>query len=371
MKIYLCTTVTSKNYKSWSNIPYLLHKNLEKKGYVVKNHVIFEIEPIKTIFNLPIRVINKICKTGITYFYVRTPLHFLFTYLYSHYIRLISDKKDVMLVQGFSYPLNNGKNQQIILGDWPSEYLYEKLLQRKPNRLERKSIDRENNVIEAADAVITLFPNVQTYMLEKYKNKNIYYLGNFVNVDEDIVVPDNIMERKLLSNRFVFIGQPFYLQGALELIAATRSLRERGFNCEVDIIGIERNLIGEKENWLNIHGYLDKENAEDKKKYYSILSNARMFVNTTKGWSGFQALLEAMYFYTPIVVRTNDSLKSYFNNLTEIAYIIEDEGLPLDTILEDSISNKKLYMQMSVASRNAVESSTWANFTNKLVDLFK
>jgi hypothetical protein len=85
----------------------------------------------------------------------------------------MSVKQDVMVVQGFSYPPHNGKTRQIVLGDWPSEYLFEKFLKRRPNRLERKSIDRENAVIEAADAVITLFPNVREYMLLKYKNQNL------------------------------------------------------------------------------------------------------------------------------------------------------------------------------------------------------
>jgi hypothetical protein len=104
-----------------------------------------------------------------------------------------------MIVQGFSYPLNNGKNKQIILGDWPSEYLFERFLKRQPSRFERKSIDRENTVIENANAVITLFPSVQNYMLKKYKNKNIFCFGNVVNVDDDIIVPFDIRERKLNS----------------------------------------------------------------------------------------------------------------------------------------------------------------------------
>ena len=215
MKIYFCTTASSKNYKSWSNIPYLLHRNLEKRGYVVKNYVMREVEPLKTVFNFPIRVLNKFFKLGTTYFYVRTPVHFFFTYLYSRCIGLMSAKQDVMIVQGFSYPSHNGKNRQIVLGDWPSEYLFEKFLRRQPSRFERKSIDRENAVIEAAAAVITLFPNVREYMLRKYKNKNIYCFGNVVNVDDDVGVPADIQQRKINSNRLLFVGQPFYLPGAL------------------------------------------------------------------------------------------------------------------------------------------------------------
>ena len=371
MRIYFCTTAPSKNYKSWSNIPYLLHKNLEKRGYVVKNQVMREVEPLKTIFNLPIRILNKFFKLGTTYFYVRTPLHFFFTYLYSHWIGLISAKQDVMVVQGFSYPLHNGKNKQIILGDWPSEYLFEKFLKRQPSHFERKSIDRENAVIEAADGVITLFPNVREYMLGKYKNKNIYCFGNVVNVDDDVAIPADIQQRKINSKRMLFIGQPFYLPGALELIAAVRNLRQKGVDCEVDIVGIAPSLIGAEYGWLKVHGYLDKEKPADKQKYYELLSNARLFVNTTPGWSGFQALLEAMYFHNPIVVRPNESLSSYFSNLAAIAYVLEDAGPSLEDILFGSLTETEEYQQMSSASRKSVESSTWDNFTDEIIGLLR
>ena len=371
MKIYFCTTASSKNYKSWSNIPYLLHRNLEKRGYVVKNYVMREVEPLKTVFNFPIRVLNKFFKLGTTYFYVRTPVHFFFTYLYSRCIGLMSAKQDVMIVQGFSYPSHNGKNRQIVLGDWPSEYLFEKFLRRQPSRFERKSIDRENAVIEAAAAVITLFPNVREYMLRKYKNKNIYCFGNVVNVDDDVGVPADIQQRKINSNRLLFVGQPFYLPGALELIAAVRSLRGKGVDCEVDIIGIDACLIGAEYAWLKVHGYLDKEKPEDKRKYYELLSNARLFVNTTPGWSGFQALMEAMYFYNPIVVRPNESLSSYFPNLKELAYILEEGGVSLVALLLRSFSDGARYQSMSKVSRQSVEASTWSNFTDGVIRLFK
>ena len=371
MKIFFCTTAPSKNYKSWSNIPYLLHKNLEKKGYVVQNYVMREVEPLKTMFNLPIRVANKYFKLGSTYFYVRTPVHFSFTYLYSRWIGFISNKQDVMVVQGYSYPLRNGISKQILIGDWPSEYLFEKLLKRQPSWMERNSIDRENAVIEAADAVITLFPNVREYMLTKYRNKNIYCFGNVVNVDDDVVLPDDIQQRKLNSKRFLFVGQPFYLAGALELIAAVQILRQQGFGCEVDIIGIDQSLIGIKYEWVKVHGYLDKQKSNEKKKYYELLANAKIFVNTTPGWSGFQALLEAMYFHNPVIVRPNESLSSYFTNLSSFAYMLEDTGPSLETILAQSLNECERYMQMSESSWKSVKTSTWNELTSKLLDLLK
>ena len=276
-----------------------------------------------------------------------------------------------MLVQGFSYPLRNGKNKQIILGDWPSEYLFEKFLKRRPSRLERNSIDRENAVIEAADAVITLFPNVHEYMLSKYKNRNIYCFGNVVNVDDDVMVPNDIQQRKLNSKRFLFVGQPFYLIGALELIAAARNLRDKGVDCEVDIVGIPQKLIRVEQSWLRVHGYLDKEKPQEKKKYYELLSDARLFVNTTPGWTGFQALMEAMYFHNPIAVRLNESLDRYFPNLKDVAYVVEESEPNLEAVLLESFVDLNGYQSKSKVSRQSVESSTWSHFLENVMPLLK
>lgn len=370
-KIYLCTTVTSKDYKSWSNIPYLLHKNLEKEGYNVVNLILRELWPVKFIFNLPVRLFIKYFFLKTTYYYVRTPLHFFFTYIYSQYIRLISNPSDVMLVQGFSYPIPNGKNRMLLFGDWPSSYLFEKFLKRLPSRMEMKSVAREDRVIEMADAVVTLYPDVRDYMLRRYENKKIYYFGNVINVDEHTKISIDILDKKKHSNRLLFIGKAFYIDGANELIHVVEKLRGLGYDLHVDIVGIEPCLIRKRFDWLSIHGYLDKANLADKNKYYGLLENAKLFVNTTPGWNAFQATLEAMYFYNPIVVRPNDSLIQTFPRLDAFSYLVEDGRSSLHNEIIKSIECVDVYLQKCKQAHMAVEPHTWGSFTKKLIELIK
>jgi|APSaa5957512576_1039674.scaffolds.fasta_scaffold04174_2 glycosyltransferase involved in cell wall biosynthesis len=371
MKIYLCTTATSKKYKSWSNIPYLLHKNFEKKNYKVKNFVLREFLPIKFLFNLPVRLLIKFFNLKTTYYYVRTPLHFFFTYLYSQYIRFVSKDDDVMVVQGFSYPPHNNKNKMLILGDWPSSYLFDNFLKRKPSKMEMKSIAREDRVIESANAVITLFPNVHEYMLKRYQNKNIYYFGNVVNIDAEVVIPLDILAIKKNSKNLLFIGKPFYLDGANKLISAVENLRAQGYELNVDIVGIESSLISKKFDWLTIHGYLDKGKPSDKHKYYALLEGAKLFINTTPSWNAFQATLEAMYFYTPIVSRSNESLVQTFPELEGFSYIVEERNKDLEKEIIKSLECKEQYLEKCENSHKAVKPYTWENFTQKLVGLFE
>ena len=371
MKIYLCTTATSKKYKSWSNIPYLLHKNFESKGYKVKNLVLRELEPIKFLFNLPVRVLIKFFGLKTTYYYVRTPLHFFSTYLCSQFIRFTSKDNDVMFVQGFSYPSHNTKNKMFIIGDWPSSYLFDNFLKRKPSKMEMKSVAREDLVIESADAVVTLYPDVHKYMLNRYQNKNIYYFGNVVNIDAEVTIPLDILTIKKNSNNLLFIGKPFYLDGANELISAVENLRARGYELNVDIVGIESNLISKKFDWLTIHGYLDKGRPSDKHKYYDLLKSAKLFINSTPRWNAFQATLEAMYFYTPIVVRSNESLIQTFSKLEGFSYLVTGRNEDLEKEIIKSLEYKEQYLEKCKNSHKAAEPYTWENFTQKLVGLFE
>lgn len=367
MKIFLCTTSTSKHYKSWSNIPYLLHKHLQTRGYEVKNIVLRELFPINFLFNLPIRFLIKCLGLETTYFFVRTPVHFFFTYIYSQFIRFISSNKDIMLVQGYSYPPHNSKNRLILLGDWPSAYLFDTFLKRRPSRLEMRSIAREDRVIENANAVITLFPDVHKYMHQRYKNRNIFYFGNVVNIDSYVELPPDILDRKRNSRSLLFIGQPYYLSGAHQLIDAVDVLRKEGYDLLVDIVGIEPSLIGRDFDWLSVHGYLDKGNAIAKRKYYELLANAKLFVNTTAGWTAFQAMLEAMYFFNPIVVRCNPNLVQTFPGAHTFSYFVEDQEDSLQAKLVDSLLFSDEYLSRCRMAHEAAKPFTWVNFTDQLV----
>ena len=371
MKIYLCTTATSKDYKSWSNIPYLLHKNLQKKGYKVTNIVLREFFPIKFLYNFPLRVLIKYFGFKTTYYYVRTPIHFFFTRLYSLYIQFFSKTEDLMVVQGFSYPPHNKKNRMLILGDWPSAYLFEKFLKRPPSQCEMKSIAREDQVIEMADAVVTLFPDAHKYMLQRYQNKNIHYFGNVVNIDDEVNISLDILNKKAESKKLLFVGQAFYLDGANELVTAVENLRALGYELDVDIVGIKPGLIRQRFDWLTIHGYLDKGKQTDKRKYYDLMENAKLFVNTTPGWNGFQATLEAMYFYNPIVVRPNENLAQTFPMLENFSYIVGDKEGSLEEEIIKSFDLHDEYLEKCRKSHLAIEPYTWDKFTQNLLGLIK
>ncbi|BEI38352.1 hypothetical protein PHIN8_02960 [Polynucleobacter sp. HIN8] len=364
MNIYFCTTESANSYKSWSNIPYLVKTKLEAEGYYVKNIILHELALTKFIFNSFIKLINIFKKDKTTFLYNRTYLHYFFTYYYSILIKVFAKKDDVIIIQGYTHPPKIFKNKTIMLGDWPYEYIFDNFLKRAPSAYEKHAIKRENIEIERANIVITIFPDVYDFMITNYHNKNIHFLGNFVNIDFSQNPP--AIEHKQSSNRILFIGRAQYLDGAHELVEAINQLRLLGYEIFLDIVGISKSEMPINYDWVTIHGYLDKGRPAEKNKFYELLKNARAVANTTKNWNGFQALLEGMYFSNPIIIRKNPNINKYFDNLSDFSYIIDDSPNSLATNIKKIFIDERLYKLKVKSARRISEFHTWDLFIKKL-----
>jgi len=367
MKIYFCSTESANNYKSWSNIPYLLKNKLEAEGYCVQNIILHEFKLLKFTFNLFTRAINLLKKNKTTFFYNRTYLHYFLTYLYSLYIKISANKDDVVIIQGYTHPPIIFKNKTIMLGDWPYKYIFQNFLKRAPSSFEQRAINREDREIERANAVITLFPGVYDFMVSNYQNKNIYFLGNFVNVDFSFEPVD--ISIKQSSNRILFIGRSQYIDGARELVEAISKLRLLGHEIFLDIVGIKKIEMPINYDWVTIHGYLDKGIPAQKSKFYALLKNARVVANTTKNWNSFQALLEGMYFSNPVLIRVNPNISTFFHNLSDISYIVDDSPDSLYHAIKEIFLECEVYAAKSSNARNASEFHTWDRFIKQISKL--
>jgi glycosyltransferase involved in cell wall biosynthesis len=340
---------------------------LETEGYYVKNIVLLEFQPIKFLFNLYIRAINLLKRDKTTFFYNRTYLHYFFTYLYSLYIKISANKDDVVIIQGYTHPPIIFKNKTILLGDWPYRYIFQHFLKRAPSAFEGRAILREDREIERANIAITLFPAVYDFMASNYQNENIHFLGNFVNVDFSFDPLD--VSFKQLSNRILFIGRSQYIDGARELVDAINQLRLLGHEICLDIVGIAEAEMPINYDWITFYGYLDKGISDQKNKFYELLKNARVVANTTKDWNGFQALLEGMYFSNPVLIRDNINISKYFDNLSDIAYIVDDNPDSLRNAVKEIFADESLYASKANSARKAVELHTLDLFIKKMVVL--
>ena len=79
-------------------------------------------------------------------------------------------------------------------------------------------------------------------------------------------------------------------------------------------IGLTESQIGNVIKDVYCYGYLDKGDEKQRELYYHLLKEAKIFVNTTPKWSAFSASIEAMYFYTPVIIPSYDEFVETFGN---------------------------------------------------------
>ena len=118
---------------------------------------------------------------------------------------------------------------------------------------------------------------------------------------------------------------------------------------------------------IECHGYLNKSVEEEKKRYYELLLNARFLINTSKGWAGFNSLVEGMLYYTPLIISEFEDFSISLSNVESFCYCV-NEGKSLSDIFHviDEITEERYFTMAKQAHKN-VENWNWNTFTDNLI----
>ncbi|HEY8781724.1 glycosyltransferase [Flavobacterium sp. UBA6046] len=236
---------------------------------------------------------------------------------------------------------------------------------RNADIVERQSIKREDSQIEGSDLVFSLFPNIADYMKQRYENENIYYIGNVINSLYEVSETD--LDIKANSNNLLFIGGKKYIEGAKTLIAAFKRLINNRKELKLYIVGIETTEFEDLPKNVFCYGYLDKGKDQDRELYYKLLKEAKVFINTTPKWGAFSASIEALYFYTPVIITPYDEFLNIYGKEIDFGFYCEKNS---DILIEQKILkilNDKSYRDLCINAHNSVKEFTWDAYVDKII----
>jgi len=360
----------SSKINTWSNVPYFFTKTLISKGIHVNRIDISPNKYLRRIFKLTVyQIVKKIKNTNYDYF--RSSIHF-----YNVRFRIKKAIKKhpnsdayIFLTYSFS-SIGLTEKLSIQFCDWTYDYFFKYFLSRNPDFFEKQCIIRENSQIEGSDLVFTLFPGVSEYMKKNYKNRNIHYLGNVIN---SLLIPQetSILKHKENSNSILFVGGNKYIEGARTLINAFVILKQnfpqQFRQLSLHIIGIDGSEFSVLPDNVHCYGYLDKGKEKDKELYYNLLKEAKLFVNTNPKWGAFSASIEAMFFYTPVLVTPYKEFVKTFSESIDFGLLCNDSSP--DSIAEkiNNIISDPSYVSLCYNAHNSVKKYTWDNFADKLI----
>jgi glycosyltransferase involved in cell wall biosynthesis len=351
--------------KTWSNVPYFLVSSLEEKGIKV-NTVNLQVQDTfqKVARKIWDNVFTKIVKNTF-YGYSRS---FLYEYISSKKIAAavkLYPNADLLIFTTFSMSASKlSSKPSILFCDWTIDHYITYFLEKTPNYFERSAIKKQNEVIENADNVYVLFPSIAQKMQKDFKNPNIFYIGNVVN---NLVPSDqSIIEKKLSGNDILFVGSKKYIQGALNLIDSYKELQSKYAGLQLHLIGINQEDLPVQTEGVNCYGYLDKAKKEDCDKYYDLLGRSKIFINTTPKWASFSASLEAMYFYTPLIIPAyQEFVQTFGKDINFGSYYNAGKDNLTNTI--NKVLTADNYKELCLNANTAVKDFTWKNFTDAML----
>ena len=153
------------------------------------------------------------------------------------------------------------------------------------------------------------------------------------------------------------------------LIDAFKILKQKNPSLTLHIIGMQNRDFEKLPSDVICHGYLHKDNETENTLYYNLMQNAKVIVNPSPQWAGFSSMVEAMFFYTPIVVSPYEDFKQTFgNNIQFGCYTKEFTPIHIAEKIQYIIENDN-YEQFCNSSHEAVKDFTWSEYSKKIIDL--
>lgn len=364
----------SNKISTWSNVPYMFSKELEKKGYIIRRINILPNQKIRYRYNMIFqKIYNWIWPQNI-YYYERSWLFYLITSLKIRNAVKKYNNAVICIFCTFAFFNKFNSIPSLLLCDWTYNILIRDRLNREPFYIEKKYIKRENRAINNAKFVISLFPDCAKKMKEDNPYANIHYMNNNVvnSVYNGIIDEEKILKNKQNSHKLLFIGNqnnPSYLKTAKIIAEAFQIVKESINDIELHIIGIESSILGSTNKNIHCYGYLNKDNKEECEMYYNIILQSSLIINTTPLWAGYSSIIEAMYYYTPVLVSPfKDFVKEFGQSIDFGKYC---SGYAPNIIARDieSIIESSNYLQLARNAHLKTRNYTWENYVNKILSL--
>lgn len=364
----------SANASTWSNVPYLFTNSLINHGITVRrvNLLNAGLAFISKVYNRTVVKFFKMFfrKKQFAYDFSRTTI---FTFLVSQRIKKAVHKystADYCIFTNFDFYNKYSAIPTLLFCDWTYKILVIDRLQREPFWFETRFCRQQEIAINNAKHVVSLFPVCAERMRKDYPKARISFLGgNVINsLYPKSLDKNEILSQKRCSNKILFIGGKKYLEGAKKLVEAFKRMRDNE-KLELHLIGLTESMFGRLPDNIHCHGYLKKDVAEERDVYYDLLVSSRMIVNPTPLWGGYSSIVEAMYFYTPVIVSPYKDFVREFGE--DISFGIYNEEYDSSVLAKNinTLFQREDYEQMCINAHEKVRTYTWDNYVDKVLRL--
>lgn len=358
----------SRRLSTWSNVPFLFCKALERRGVTLHRVNIEANQTVRRVYDsFFYRLFRKVFRSNASPEFERSPFH---RWMVNRRLRKATrmyPNAELNLFLSYFTANKYSDKPSVLWCDWTDRVCIERM-GREPKTYEKWALAQEDKAVKGADVVYTMFPKCKEHMEGLYGREFRYLSRNVVNtVYEKPYKIDELILNRFHSDAILFIGNHRYAGAARELINSFGDLKKRRPNISLHIIGMTKKelAINAVESDIHCYGYLNKDVDEERDLYYDLLLRAKLFVNPASQWGGYSSTIEAMFYGCPIIVSPYADFVEEFGN--KIDFGIYHKANQLTAELNELLSlSEKDYSSMATAAANRVKDYTW----DKYVDAF-
>lgn len=217
------------------------------------------------------------------------------------------------------------------------------------NFLEQSAFDRASLIIFSSDwAAQTAIDN---YNIDIDKIKVIPFGANIIEEVNTDIIKKYIKMRFENKIKLLFIGVNWQKKGGDYIYQATKELKKRGLDVQLDIVGCEPEINETLPDYIISHGFLNKNNPEDWKKFKNLFLNAFFFVLPTQAEAYGLVFCEANSFGIPTIGSNIGGVSTIIKNNVN-GFLINPKNAKneiVDIVLKYSM-NKTEYENLALQS---------------------
>jgi glycosyltransferase involved in cell wall biosynthesis len=372
-RVILCADGDSQDIDLWSNIPFLLGQELERRGIELVRVNLAQPLWIKRLWRYTLGPRHRLrhWSTSID-FYRSATNHWLTTRRLNQAIRRHGGPGALLINLSISAAPTEATIPVVLLSDWSYHHYITERLGRPPDGSERATIARDTAAMLRASLVVLLFPESAARLQRQIPAGRFRFLGHVIN-DHPLAMPPPLEPPAAFPHRpwrLLFIGRPRYREG-LQLLLRALPLLPKDVPVHLDAIGMtacDGDPMPRGPHQVVCHDYLSKANAEQRELYYSLLNDADLIVNASAAWGGFSATVEAMHRRTAVLTPPYGEFQSLFGELLPFgSYLCELSADAVATSMASLLRQPARLAARQQAAHRAVQGMTWMAFVDNLL----
>jgi len=237
--------------------------------------------------------------------------------------------------------------------------------------IEKNILTNASNIFLASDFATK--EAINFYKVSQDRVHEIPFGGNIIKEPDYDLIKSKIEKRDNKLLKLIFVGRDWAGKGGDFALDVTKKINELGIKCELSVIGCTPEVVGEVEDYVKIHGLLDKNNPEEFAKIEELYTNSHFHFLPTKAESFGHVFCEANAYGLPNFAPITGGIPSVIKNgVNGYLFNLDDSSETVARLIINTFSDFDTYRKLCRSSLNEYHTRlNWKSASKKVVEILE